>query len=282
MSATLFGQSVLSGIFSGSLYALLGLGLTLSWRFLKVINLAHFAFIFLAAYLTYEFVGVRHLNAFVFIALLAPAFFVLGVAQQAFLARFKVDEFGSIIVTFGMTIIAEVLIQFIWSADFLRLETQLLRGSAEVGPFFVPYADLTMACVALALCALAFAALRYTWIGKALRASLDNPQIAAAFGVPNRRLALLVAGVAGALAAVGGAFIALLFTLAPSQIYSWFGVILATVLLGGLGNPAGVFAAGLLIGISEAVTMAVTSPSWAPVVPFTLLIAILVLWPERV
>ena len=53
-------------------------------------------------------------------------------------------------------------------------------------------------------------------------------------------------------------------------------------LLGGLGNPAGVFAAGLLIGISEAVTMAVTSPSWAPVVPFTLLIAILVLWPERV
>ena len=93
---------------------------------------------------------------------------------------------------------------------------------------------------------------------------------------------MLVAGVAGALAAVGGAFIALLFTLAPSQIYSWFGVILATVLLGGLGNPAGVVAAGLLIGISEAVTMAVTSPSWAPVVPFTLLIAILVLWPERV
>ena len=282
MSATLFGQSVLSGIFSGSLYALLGLGLTLSWRFLKIINLAHFAFIFLAAYLTYEFVGVRQMNAFAFVALLVPAFFVLGVVQQAFLARFKVNEFGSIIVTFGMTIIAEVGIQYVWSADFLRLETRVLRGSAEVGPFFVPYAELAMACVSLALCFVAFLVLRFTWIGKALRASLDNPQIAAVFGVPNRRLALLVAGAAGGLAAVGGAFIALLFTLAPSQIYSWFGVILATVLLGGLGNPAGVFAAGLLIGIGEAVTMALTSPSWAPVVPFTLLIAILVLWPERV
>ena len=282
MSATLFGQSVLSGIFSGSLYALLGLGLTLSWRYLKIINLAHFAFIFLAAYLTYQLVGVNGINPLLVVAGLVPFFFVLGIAQQAFLMRFKVNEFASIIVTFGMTILAEVLIQFIWSADFVRLETRYLRGSAEIGRFFVPYAELAMSLVALATCATAFVMLRYTWLGKALRASLDNPQIAAAFGVPNRRLSMLVAGSAGGLAAVGGAFIALLFTLAPSQIYTWFGVILATVLLGGLGNPAGVFAAGLLIGVGEAITMALTAPSWAPVVPFTLLILILVLWPERV
>ena len=90
-----------------------------------------------------------------------------------------------------------------------------------------------------------------------------------------------VCGVGGALAGVGGVFMALLFTLAPAQIYSWFGVVLAAVLLGGLGSPMGLFAAGLLIGVSEALTMALTAPAWAPAVPFTILIVILVLWPER-
>ena len=282
MSATLLGQSALSGIFSGSLYALLGLGLTLSWRYLKIINLAHFAFIFLAAYLTYQLAGPGKLPPLLVVLLLAPAFFVLGVAQQAFLDHFKVDEFASIIVTFGMTILAEVLIQWIWSADFVRLETQFLRGSIEVGPFFLPRQEMLLAAISLALCLATAAFLQRTWIGKALRAGLDNPQIAAAFGVPNRKLSLMVAGVAGALAAIGGAFMALLFTLAPAQIYTWFGVVLAAVLLGGLGSAMGVFAAGLLIGVSEAVTMAITAPAWAPVVPFTLLILILVLWPERV
>ena len=62
----------------------------------------------------------------------------------------------------------------------------------------------------------------------------------------------------------------------------WFGVVLATVLLGGLGSPFGALGAGLLIGVGEALTMATVAPSWAPVVPFTLLILILVLWPARI
>jgi branched-chain amino acid transport system permease protein len=261
---------------------LLGLGLTLSWRYLKIINLAHFAFIFLAAYLTYQLAGPGGLSPWLVIAIIAPLFFALGVAQQALLDHFKVDEFASIIVTFGMTILAEVLIQWIWSADFVRLETHFLRGSWELGAFFLPKQEVLMATVALALCLATAAFMRFTWLGKALRASLDNPQIAASFGVPNRKLTLMIAGVAGALAGVGGAFMALLFTLAPAQIYTWFGVVLAAVLLGGLGSAMGVFAAGLLIGVSEAVTMAITAPAWAPVVPFTMLILILVLWPERV
>jgi branched-chain amino acid transport system permease protein len=139
-----------------------------------------------------------------------------------------------------------------------------------------------MAGIAIGLCFAVWAGLHFTWLGKALRAGLDNPQIAASFGVPNQRLLLLVAGTAGALAAIGGFFVAVLYTLAPSQIFSWLGVVFAAILLGGLGNPIGLVAASLLIGVSEAITMAVTAPSWAPVVPFTILILLLVLWPERV
>ena len=282
ISATLLGQSVLSGLFSGCLYALLGLGLTLSWRYLRIINLAHFALIFLAAYLAYWMNSGYGAHPLLTCLALIPAFFALGVAQQLLFIRFKVGEFASVIVTFGLTIIVESLIQFIWSADFVRMETHLARGSMEIGKLLAPWDELFMCAVALSVCVATWACLNFTWLGKALRASLDNPDIAASFGVPNRALALLVSGAAASFAAIGGVFVALLYTLTPSSIYSWFGVVLATVLLGGLGSPLGAIGAGLLIGVGEALTMAVVAPSWAPVAPFTLLILILVLWPERI
>jgi len=199
ISATLLGQSVLSGFFAGCLYALLGLGLTLTWRYLKVINLAHFAFVLIAAYLTFQLIGKNELNPLLVSALLIPVFFIAGVGQQALILHYKVNEFASIIVTFGFAMIAEAGLQWFWSADFQKLETHFLRGSAEVGGLFLPMMDILMAAVAFALCIGVWAAMRYTWLGKALRASLDNPQIAAAFGIPNQRLSYLVAGASAAI-----------------------------------------------------------------------------------
>ena len=107
---------------------------------------------------------------------------------------------------------------------FPKLESHYMRGSAQVAGLFLPIADIVMAAVAIALCLGVWAVLTYT--GSARRcARLDNPNIAAAFGVPNRRLAYLVAGASGASTAIGGMFVALLSTLAPSQIFSclaWF------------------------------------------------------------
>ena len=85
-----------------------------------------------------------------------------------------------------------------------------------------------------------------------------------------------------AYAGVAGTFVALLYTLAPSQIYAWIGVVFAVVILGGLGKPLGPLVAGVAIGISEAITMALTAPSWAPLVSFTLLILVLIMRPDRV
>ena len=282
ISATLLGQSVLSGLFTGCLYAMLGLGMTLTWRYLKVINLAHFAYVFIAAYLTYQLVGKSGWHPLAAAALLIPLFFLVGVAQQALIWHYKVDEFASVIVTFGVAIIAEAAIQWIWSADFLKLESTWLHGTTRLAGLYWPKGEMIMSAVAVAMCMATWAVLRFTWLGRALRAGLDNPAIAASFGVPNEKLAFLVAGASGASTAIGGVFVALLFTLAPAQIFAWFGVVFAAALLGGLGNPLGILAAGLLLGVSEAVTMAITAPSWAPVVPFTILMIILLLWPERV
>ncbi|HZN46807.1 MAG TPA: branched-chain amino acid ABC transporter permease, partial [Ramlibacter sp.] len=126
-----------------------------------------------------------------------------------------------------------------------------------------------------------WAALRYTDLGKALRAMAEDGPIAAAFGIDARSMSLVLAGGCAALAGVAGVCLALTFTLTPSQIFAWVGVVFAAVMLGGLGSALGPLAAGVIIGVSEAITMAVASPSWAPIVSFSLLIAMLLLRPGK-
>ena len=126
-----------------------------------------------------------------------------------------------------------------------------------------------------------WATLRYTDLGKALRAMAEDAPIAAAYGINQKALSLVLAGLCAALAAIAGVCVALTFALTPSQIFSWVGVVIAAVMLGGLGSPLGPLLAGMLIGVSEAVTMAVASPSWAPIVSFSLLIFMLLLRPGK-
>ena len=280
-SGTLLAQSALSGVFIGSLYGLLGLGLGLSWGLLHVINLAHFGFAFLAAYLCYQLASVGGMDPLLTLALIVPLFFVLGVAVQWLLARYSVSPLNSLLATFGLTAIIEAGIQGVWTADFRKLESVYAGRKFRIGEMFVPVPELLTLLLALALSFGIWATMRYTNLGRALRALAEDAPIAAAFGINARAHALLLAGLCGALAGIAGVCLALSFTLTPAQIYAWVGVVFAAVMLGGLGSALGPLAAGIVIGVSEAVTMAFASPSWAPIVSFSLLILLLLLRPER-
>ena len=278
-SATLLGQSVLSGIFIGSLYGLLGLGLSLSWGMLRQINLAHFALAFLGGYLTFQLSG--RLDPFVALALIAPLFFLVGVALHWFLTRFSVSLLNTLLVTFGLTSIIEAGIQWIWTADFHRMETAYADVRWRIGSLFLTLPDVLTLAFATVLALGMWALLRFTDLGKAMRATTEDAPIAAAFGVNEKLLGYLVSGLAAAFAAVAGLCLALNHTLAPVQIYAWMGVVFAAVMMGGLGSPLGPLVAGIVIGVSEALTMAVTAPTWAPLVSFSLLIALILLRPAR-
>ncbi len=271
---------MLSGIFTGALYGLLGLGLTLSWGMLRQINLAHFALVFLGAYLTYQ-LSAAGIDPLLTLAVVAPAFFVVGVLLHWLLARFKVDPLNTLLVTFGFTVMIESLIQWIWSADFRRMETHYGAIKWKIGELFVPLPELLTLGIACALAIAVWALLRYTDLGKAMRAAAEDAPIAAAFGVNEKVLALLLSGLCASFAAIAGTCLALSHTLAPSQMYAWIGVVFAVVMIGGLGNPIGPLIAGVVIGVSEALTMAVTAPAWAPLVSFSLLIGALLLRPEK-
>ena len=280
-SFALLGQSVLSGVFVGALYGLLGLGLTLSWGLLRQINLGHFALVFLGAYLTFQLTAAAGMDPLLTLAVVAPAFFVFGMALHGLLARFSVTPLNTLLVTFGFMVMIESLIQWIWTADFRRMETHYGDVRWKIGGLFVPLPELLTLLIAVALALGVWAVLRYSDLGKAMRAAAEDAPVAAAFGVNEKVLALLLSGMCAAFAAVAGTCLALSHTLAPGQIYAWIGVVFAVVMMGGLGNPLGPLLAGLVVGVSEALTQALTAPAWAPLVSFTLLIAILLFRPGR-
>ena len=280
-SATLLAQAVVSGLLAGGMYSLLALGLSLSWGLLRVVNLAHFALALLGAYLTYQLGTAFHVAPWLAAVVIVPAFFVLGVLLHAVFAYFRVTEFTSLLVTFGLAVILESVIQWFWTADFRRYETAYATASTRVGPLFVPTLELLACLTAAALAFATWAWLRWSYLGKALRASAEDPAIASAFGVNHRAQAFLLSGVSAAYAGIAGTYIALISTLAPAQIWAWVGVVFAVAIIGGLANPIGALLAGFLIGVSESVTMAVVAPAWAPLVSFSVLILLLIARPGR-
>lgn len=280
-SSTLLAQSILAGIFTGALYGLLGLGLSLSWGLLRQINLAHFALAFLGAYLTYQLSSYGGVDPMLTLLMIVPLFFVLGVAVHWVLAHFKVTPFNSLLITFGLTIIIEAMLQWIWTADYRRLESHYAEQRFRIGELFVPLPELITLGLSVGIAVAVWLALKRTDLGKALRAAAEDAPIAAAFGINQRALALMLSGLNASLAGIAGVCLALSYTLAPSQIYTWIGVVFAAVMLGGLGRPLGPLIAGCIIGVSEAITMAVASPSLAPLVSFSLLILVLLVRPGR-
>jgi branched-chain amino acid transport system permease protein len=173
------------------------------------------------------------------------------VAMQWVLARFEITPFNSLLVTFGITVVIESGIQALWTADFRRMETHYNDLKFTIGSLYVPVPELLTLVLSVTIALSIWAVMRYTDLGKAMRAMAEDGPIASAFGIDQKGLSLILAGLCASLAAVAGICLALTFTLTPSQIFAWVGVVFAAVMLGGLGSPLGPLVAGIIIGVSD-------------------------------
>jgi branched-chain amino acid transport system permease protein len=276
-------QAGVSGVMIGGLYAVMALGLSLTWGLLRIINLAHFALILLGAYVTYELTTSTGADPLLAALVLVPSMFVLGVAIQWVIERFQVDEFNSLLLSFGLFIIAIRLISNIWSADFRQIEADENPYASRA--FFVadiafPVPQLMALGAALVFAVAAFVVLRRTYFGKALRALAYDREMAAAFGVNPRRIGMLAAGLASAMAGVAGVLIGVNQAIFPQLAFEWVGLIFAVVILGGIGNLLGAVGAGILIGLVAGLVGVAWTPQGAPLVVFLLLILALLFRPN--
>jgi branched-chain amino acid transport system permease protein len=279
----LLAQGIVSGILVGGLYALMSIGISLSWGALKIINLAHFTFILLSAYIVYQLTVSFEVDPLLMVLVVVPLFFLVGVLVQVFFHLANVDEFKSLIVTFGLFIIFQSLMQTIWSADFRRIGTVLNpygTRSFFVGGIAFQLPQLAAFVVALLIAGGMWLIFTRTYFGKAVRAVAQDPEMARAFGIDSRRVAVILSGLSTAFSALAGVFIAIGQNIFPGLAVAWFGIIFPIVILGGLGNSLGTLTAGVIIGVAAGVSSVLWGPLSAPLVTFTILIVALLFRPE--
>jgi len=276
-------QAGVSGIMIGGLYAIMAIGLSLTWGLLKVINLAHFALILLSAYGTYQFTTSTGFDPLLAAFVVVPSMFVVGVAIHWVIEYFQVDEFNSLLLSFGLFIIVIRLMNNIWSADFRQIagaENPYASRALFVGDIAFPVPQLMAFGAALAFAVGAWYILRRTYFGKALRALAYDREIAGAYGVDHRRIGMLTAGIGTAMGAVAGVLIGINQAVFPQLAFEWIGLIFAVVILGGIGNLLGAVGAGILIGFVTAIVGVAWTPQGAPLVTFLLLILALIFRPN--
>jgi branched-chain amino acid transport system permease protein len=276
-------QAGVSGVMIGGLYAIMALGLSLTWGLLKVINLAHFALILASAYVTYQLTASTGADPLLATPILVPAMFAVGVAIHWVIERFQVDEFNSLLLSFGLFIVAIRLISNIWSADFRQIERDenpYASRALFVGDIAFPVPQLMAIGAALAFAVGAYYVLRYTYFGKALRALAYDREIAGAYGVDHRRIGMVAAGIGTAMGAVAGVLIGINQAVFPQLAFEWVGLVFTVVILGGIGNLLGAVGAGIMIGLVSSLVGVAWTPQGAPLVTFLLLILALLFRPN--
>lgn len=276
-------QAALSGILTGGLYALMAIGVSLTWGMLKIINLAHFGLVALGGYFTFQMATSWGIDPLLTILVTAPALGVAGMLLHWAYDRLGISELNSLLVSFGILVIVIQVISNIWSADFQRMTAEInpyATRSVALGPFIFPLPTLLAFGCAVLLVAGAHLALQRSFAGRALRAFAEDRTVAAAFGINHRRLGMLLAGVSGASAAVAGMLFTLGGSLTPSVPFEWFGIVFAVVILGGVGNVLGTLLAGSLVGLLSSVVSVLWSPAASPLALFSAIILALLFRPH--
>ena len=249
-------EQVVNGLVLGGYYLLIALGLSLIFSVGGVVNLAHGAFYALGAYASLEIA--KHLGFGPAVVLSPVAVGLLGVLFERFLLRrfYTADPILSLLVTFGLAMIAEQAIRMIWGAAPLPASMpQALKGSVILGDFlFSRYRLLLLAIVAVVLAGV-WLLLNRTSFGRIVRAGIQRPDMVAALGIRLQPYMTTIVVLGVAMAALGGALFAPIALVYPAMGAEIITVAFVVVVIGGLGSFWGVVLAALLVGVVRGVTI---------------------------
>jgi branched-chain amino acid transport system permease protein len=280
VTPAMLGQVIVSGILSGSLYAMVALGLGLIFGVMRVINIAHGPLLMLGAYTTYFLTTRAGLNPFLTVPVAMAALFVVGVLLQRGLVFRVVDapELSSLLLTFGISIALVNLAQLAFTSDLRAVE--YITGAWVIGGLAISKPRLIAFLFAGAVTALSFLLLQRTRFGKAIRATSQSREVAMVCGVDVARIHMLTFGFASALAAAGGALLAMIVAIQPEMGGVWTFKSFLVIVLGGAGNYPGALLGGLLLGLVEQVAALFLTTQLSEVVAYVLLVVVLLVRPS--
>jgi branched-chain amino acid transport system permease protein len=283
VSGALLLQSIVLGVLLGGLYALLAAGLTLYFGIMRVVMIAHSAFLILAAYLAWFFHRQTGLDPLLSLAVTTPLFFAAGVGMQRLLLtrlRPATLTMMSVLLTFAIALVIEGMLGYVFTGTQRRIQLGYSGASLELFGARVAVVKLiAFAMAALAMLTL-YLLMMKTRFGQALRATIQHRDAARLVGIRTDRIAGYGFGLGLATAAVGGTALALDSTIYPSLHWHWIGPLMAIIVVGGLGSVPGAAIAALVLGMLQSLLQIPFGTTWAQTIFYVALFVTLVFRPQ--
>ena len=274
--------TVVNGALLGGVYTIVGLGLALIFGVMRLVNLAHAAFLAGGAYLALTVATHTGLDPLLTLVIAAPVMFCTGYAVQRWLLNTLLvgGSQGALVATFGLLILIQNVLTLGYGAEPQSLaapyaDTGLTVLGIRVRVIYVIGLGLSLVCVAGM-----HLALTRTRLGIALRAATADPVTATTMGVNVNHLYALAFGIGTALAGVGGVVVGVAFSVTPTSGLSYLLLGFTVVVLGGVGSVTGTLAAGLLVGIAEAVAGRALGGQYADIVVYLAFVVLLAFRPQ--
>jgi branched-chain amino acid transport system permease protein len=276
-------DTVLAGILLGGIYALFALGLSLIFGIMRLVNLAHGDLILLAAYLVLTVTTALGLPLAIATVVVIAAMFALGfILQRLVLERLLGDDIlPPLLVTFGLSIIIQNGLLLVFGADSRRLQAGAFESSSimlapGLGIGLAPLTALITAILAVALLQLIF---YRTSLGRAFRATADNPQIAQLMGIDHRNIYAAAVGISLAVSVVAAVAFGIRANFDPSIGPARLLYAFEAVIIGGLGSLWGTLAGGIVLGLAQTIGARI-DPEWQILAGHLAFLAVLMVRPR--
>jgi branched-chain amino acid transport system permease protein len=276
-------QGLILGILTAGVYALMASGQTLIFGVMKVVNLAQGAMVILSAYLSYQLFTSFGIDPLLAIPVTTLVMFALGVAVQlVFLRPLRAEDRSelSLLVTFAVALLLEGIMSVTWNTSVRSINTSYANSSWTVGGYQITLVRLWAFLLSIAALGILYLLLNRTRFGRAIRATVQNPESARLLGVESDRVSAVGFGLGAATAAAAGSIYGLLYPFNSGSHYDLISRLLSIVLLGGLGSIGGAVVGALIVSTSSAVVAATVSPSWSEMTFFVILLLVLLLRPQ--
>ena len=281
MSAMLFLSQVLNGLLDGFYYLLIALGLSLIFSLGGIVNLAHGAFFAVGAYLALILTPhVGFFGALVIAPLIVAAMAIL-VERFLFTRFYRVDPLYSLLLTFGLAMIMEQGLRWIFGASPQAYNMpDVLRGQVMIGDFVYSRYRIFLIAVAIAAVAALWVLLNRTAFGRIVRAGIQNPDILGTLGISLRPYLSAVAAIAIGLAGLAGVLLSPIHPVHPMMGAEVIIASFVVVVIGGLGSFWGVVVAAILVGVVKGIMIGLGQSQFSMLAIYLLMFIVLLVRPR--
>ncbi len=278
---TIFLQSLLSGVLIGGAYALIGVGLTIIFGVMRIINFAHGDLVMLGMYASYFLFTLGNVDPFVSIVFVFPLLFLFGAILQKTVINKVLNALpqNQILLTIGIGLILSNTMMLLFTSDYRIISTSYSSGSFRLGEISVSTPLLLSFVITAAVTAILYWFLLKTDTGQAIRATAQDRDAAQLMGVNVKRMSVLATGIGAGLAAVAGSLISPTYYIFPQVGQPFTLKAFVIVVLGGMGSVMGATVGGVLIGATESLAGAYISSGLKDLVVYVLFLLILLFKP---